>query len=168
AAGELAGQLGARSVALERDDPSVFRQRARHPDRAVAAERPDLEHAARTDRREEQLKEPAELGRDVDLGQAPAPDLGPEFAQEVVFRCEETLDVRAQSGRVGGRTARGVVHESSAAASRRTPSSSADSEAAKERRTKRSSPNAEPGTSATPARSRTKRQNATESVTSPR
>ncbi len=57
-----AGQLGVARVGLERDDATVVAYGTRQPDRAVAAERADLEHRARADRASQQVQQLA-LGR---------------------------------------------------------------------------------------------------------
>src|SRR5262249_19165715 len=57
-------------IELERDDASPFGERAREPDRAVAAERTDLEDAARPEHEREQVKELALRGRDRNRRQA--------------------------------------------------------------------------------------------------
>ena len=64
------GELGVARVGLERDQATIRRQRARQPDRAVAAERADLEDRARADRAREQVQELALAGRDGDRRQA--------------------------------------------------------------------------------------------------
>ena len=61
-----ARDLGACRVGFERDEPAVGGKAAREPDRAVAAERADLQDAARADRLREQHQQLALVGRDID------------------------------------------------------------------------------------------------------
>jgi hypothetical protein len=49
------GDVGGAAIDLERDQPAAGRQRPCEPDRAVAAERADLEDPPRADRAREQV-----------------------------------------------------------------------------------------------------------------
>ena len=98
---DLAVEAGARDVAardlgvvlleLEADQAAVVRQRAPHPDGAVAAERADLEDPAGVDRAREQVQKLSLRGRHGDVREAGA----------VPDRClEHRVGRLQQSGRV--------------------------------------------------------------------
>src|SRR5204862_883496 len=98
-AGEVAtGDLGVMQVELERDEPSTRRKRARHPDRAVRAERADLEDPSRTARAGEQVEQLPLRRRDGDRWQLLGDVRLQRRAQYVVrgeeVRGEELVDVR--------------------------------------------------------------------------
>ena len=63
-------QLRVARVGLERDHLPAGRKRARQPDRAVSAQRSQLENGARADRASEQIQKLSLRRRDGDCGQA--------------------------------------------------------------------------------------------------
>ena len=66
----LAGNRRVFRLRFDRDHPPGRPKRAREPERAVTAERPDLEDRTRTDRSRQQVQELALCGRHVDGRQA--------------------------------------------------------------------------------------------------
>ena len=95
-ADELAGDLGVVGIQLEGDQSTVVGQGTGHPDGAVPAERADLQHPSRAHGGEQDLQQPAHLGRYVDLGEAPARDLVPELLEHLVVGSEQTADVAGE------------------------------------------------------------------------
>src|SRR6185437_12051683 len=66
----LPRHLRVAGIELQRHDAPVRRQRAPHPDRAVAPERAELEHPPRSVDAQQQIQEAALAGGDRDLRQA--------------------------------------------------------------------------------------------------
>jgi hypothetical protein len=64
-----AGDLRVLRLRLERDQPPIPGQRPRHQDRAVAAQRPELENLLRTGQPGQQLQQPALRRRDLNRRQ---------------------------------------------------------------------------------------------------
>ena len=107
---ESRGDAGVLRVDLERRQAAVGGQRASEPERAVPAERADLEDPPRTDRLREQVQELALVGGDGDVRQpaggrrVPGVDQGDVLGHE---HREVVVDVRSRARRGLGRRREG-------------------------------------------------------------
>jgi len=131
------GELRSVGLLLDRDEASPLRQRARHPEGGVPPEGPDLEHALRAGRAEEDLQEETGPRGNLDEGKAARLHLGPELDQKRVLTHEEVVGVRLQSVPGGPAAVPAapvstvpVGHPPSASAKRSIASSSRSSEVA--------------------------------------
>ena len=93
-----ARHLGVLGLELERHEASAQRQRASEPDRAVAAERPDLEDAARALRAREEMEQLALVGRDLDLGKTGVAAPGQGFLERRILWHEHLVEVSVDLG----------------------------------------------------------------------
>ena len=97
------GEVGVSRGELNCPHATVSGERARHRDRGVARERPDLDHLARASRAQEGLDERALLGRDGDLRDPRALGLALELGQEGVLLRRARGDVVVVILREAGR-----------------------------------------------------------------
>src|SRR6266550_1730175 len=88
-------EFGVTLFDLDREELTVVRKHARHPDRRIAAQRSHLEHAPRSDGHEQNLQKSPFVRRDGNRRQPSAIGLLPQRREELILRSKQASDVVA-------------------------------------------------------------------------